>query len=208
MGCGSSKKGPSYDEALPAHLARVLEMPTDQLVLKQYVASLRAEGWDSPNAFDDLTMDELKNEPFCFKAGHLRMVARSRKKSAGTGNATNDVDQSSLNRGRSSQQNVQAQNGADQIAAEAAPAADRGTSSAVSVVSGSTKARPTAANQPKMLPVGAKTKPLLPDGKHAFLSYQWDVQEQVKEIKGMLNEKQIKCTDAIINRGLSSRPSA
>lgn len=200
MGCGSSKKGSSYDEALPAHLARVLEMPTDQLVLKQYVASLRAEGWDSPNAFDDLTMDELKNKPFCFKAGHLRMVARSRKKSVGTGNAANDVDQPSLNRGRSSQQS---QNGAEQIAAEAAPAADRGTSSAVSVVSGSTKARPTAANQPKMLPVGAKTKPLLPDGKHAFLSYQWDVQEQVKEIKGMLNEKQIKCTDAIINRGLS-----
>ena len=124
MGCGSSKKGPSYDEALPAHLARVLEMPTDQLVLKQYVASLRAEGWDSPNAFDDLTMDELKNKPFCFKAGHLRMVARSRKKSVGTGNAANDVDQPSLNRGRSSQQS---QNGAEQIAAEAAPAADRGT---------------------------------------------------------------------------------
>lgn len=44
------------------------------------------------------------------------------------------------------------------------------------------------------LPAEPKTKrPLLPDGKHAFLSYQWDVQEQVKEIKGLLNERQIKC---------------
>merc|ERR1719272_1902147 len=36
-------------------------------------------------------------------------------------------------------------------------------------------------------------KSLLPDGKHAFLSYQWDVQEQVKEIKEILNERNVKC---------------
>lgn len=43
------------------------------------------------------------------------------------------------------------------------------------------------------LPAGPKTKALLPNGKHAFLSYQWDVQEQVKEIKSLLNERQVKC---------------
>merc|ERR1719272_2517835 len=36
-------------------------------------------------------------------------------------------------------------------------------------------------------------KSLLPDGKHAFLSYQWDVQEQVKAIKTLLNERNVKC---------------
>ena len=44
-----------------------------------------------------------------------------------------------------------------------------------------------------ILPAGPKTKPLLPDGKHAFLSYQWDVQEQVKTIKEMLNRRKVKC---------------
>ena len=44
-------------------------------------------------------------------------------------------------------------------------------------------------------PPVSKTKPLglIPDGKHAFLSYQWDVQEQVMKIKNLLNEKQILC---------------
>merc|ERR1719272_1159826 len=36
-------------------------------------------------------------------------------------------------------------------------------------------------------------KPLLPAGKHAFLSYQWDVQEQVKEIKEKLKQRNVKC---------------
>ena len=34
---------------------------------------------------------------------------------------------------------------------------------------------------------------VLPNGKHAFLSYQWDVQEQVKTIKGLLNDRNVKC---------------
>ena len=38
-------------------------------------------------------------------------------------------------------------------------------------------------------------KPLLPGGQHAFLSYQWDVQGQVKEIKDLLNERNVKCTN-------------
>jgi hypothetical protein len=37
------------------------------------------------------------------------------------------------------------------------------------------------------------TTPLLPDGKHAFLSYQWDVQTQVVQIKELLNERNVKC---------------
>jgi hypothetical protein len=35
---------------------------------------------------------------------------------------------------------------------------------------------------------------LLPDKKHAFLSYQWDVQADVSEIKAQLVSKGIKCT--------------
>jgi len=35
--------------------------------------------------------------------------------------------------------------------------------------------------------------PLLPNGKHAFLSYQWDVQEQVREIKDLLKQQNVKC---------------
>ena len=38
---------------------------------------------------------------------------------------------------------------------------------------------------------------LLPDGKHAFLSYQWGVQDQVKKIKSLLNERRIKCNPAL-----------
>ena len=37
-------------------------------------------------------------------------------------------------------------------------------------------------------------------GKHVFLSYQWDVQEQVKKIKSLLDERQIKCTGALSRR--------
>ena len=44
-----------------------------------------------------------------------------------------------------------------------------------------------------LLPAVPKIKPLLPNGTHAFLSYQWDVQEQVKGIKEGLNERHVKC---------------
>jgi hypothetical protein len=41
---------------------------------------------------------------------------------------------------------------------------------------------------------GVPTTPsLLPDGKHVFLSYQWDVQAQVVQIKALLNERNVKC---------------
>ena len=53
-------------------------------------------------------------------------------------------------------------------------------------------------SQSLLLPVSAKTmaKPLLPGGKHAFLSYQWDVQAHVIQIKELLNQRNVKCTDA------------
>lgn len=63
-----------------------------------------------------------------------------------------------------------------------------------STASGSTRSRTSAVPaRTAFLPTAPKTKQLLPNGKHAFLSYQWDVQEQVKEIKSLLNERQIKC---------------
>lgn len=37
------------------------------------------------------------------------------------------------------------------------------------------------------------SKPLLPDGKHAMLSYQWNVQEEVKKIEEMLKKRNVKC---------------
>jgi hypothetical protein len=46
--------------------------------------------------------------------------------------------------------------------------------------------------QPVLSPV-PKPRMVLPDGKHAFLSYQWDVQAQVVQIKGLLNERNVKC---------------
>lgn len=63
---------------------------------------------------------------------------------------------------------------------------------ASAVMSASTTSTFTTRKQP-MLPAAPKVKPLLPDGKHAFLSYQWDVQDQVKEIKERLNRRQVKC---------------
>ena len=46
-----------------------------------------------------------------------------------------------------------------------------------------------------MLAAAATTTcvPMLPVGKHAFLSYQWDVQGQVVQIKELLNERNVKC---------------
>ena len=43
---------------------------------------------------------------------------------------------------------------------------------------------------PASLPVST---PGIPNGKHAFLSYQWDVQVQVVQIKALLNQRNIKC---------------
>ena len=73
---------------------------------------------------------------------------------------------------------------------------------AVSVVSASTQppstlggsgtVSPVSRTKP-VLPTVPTTPPLLPNGKHAFLSYQWDVQAQVVQIKELLNERNVKC---------------
>ena len=68
----------ALDEALLAYLARVLQVPKSEPVIIHYAAALRSEGWDTPDDFDDLTIEELKGEPFCFKAGHLKKVAKMR----------------------------------------------------------------------------------------------------------------------------------
>lgn len=52
---------------------------------------------------------------------------------------------------------------------------------------------PSKGSNKPLLPAALKTVPLLPDGKHAFLSYQWDIQEQVKTIKELLNTRNVKC---------------
>ena len=78
----------------------------------------------------------------------------------------------------------------------AAKGSDRESTSALSEPTQSHSAAATTAlpsTSKLVLPAGPKTKPLLADGKHAFLSYQWDVQDQVKEIKCLLNDRNIKC---------------
>jgi hypothetical protein len=92
----------------------------------------------------------------------------------------------------------QAQADAAQIVAAAAAAAVNDRETAVSLVSASTQ--PASALAPAsalptkpLLPAASTTPSLLPDGKHAFLSYQWDVQAQVVQIKGLLNERNVKC---------------
>ena len=282
------------DEAIVAHLARILQIPEEETVIKQYTAALRSEGCDAPEHFDDLTVDELREEPFNFKRLHLKRVAKSRGNNNaaaalppvdadGRTNQANIRGQCSLcglavldtharikdNTGMYQHQDCQsgaskaksttprtsvivaehaiaeaktkaaaaveeaeaevaaivaaadvvrasviasakrdaaeslaaAQKDAEQIAAAAAAAAARATAhdtasaaSAASAGSVSTQPLPSATLPRKpSLPAGPKTKPLLPGGKHAFLSYQWDVQENVKEIKGLLNERGVKC---------------
>ena len=78
----------------------------------------------------------------------------------------------------------------------AAKGSDRESTSALSEPTQSHSAAATTAppsTSKLVLPAGPKTKPLLADGKHAFLSYQWNVQEQVKEIKCLLNDRNVKC---------------
>jgi hypothetical protein len=52
---------------------------------------------------------------------------------------------------------------------------------------------PTKPRTKPVFPTATMTPMLLPDGKHAFLSYQWDVQAQVVQIKELLNERNVKC---------------
>ena len=54
-------------------------------------------------------------------------------------------------------------------------------------------ATPSTQGLKEVLPTASKIKPLLPNGTHAFLSYQWDVQGQVIHIKELLNQRNVKC---------------
>ena len=64
--------------ALPSHLSAVLGLPQEHPMIKRYVSSLTSEGWDSPDDFDELTVDVLRRKPFLFKSGHLVKVRDSR----------------------------------------------------------------------------------------------------------------------------------
>lgn len=73
-----SAKASVLDEALFSHLASALQIPKDEPAIQQYAAALRHDGWDTPADFDDLSLDELR-EQYGFKAGHLKKVARTRE---------------------------------------------------------------------------------------------------------------------------------
>ena len=97
MGCGSSKperllqqeeegneSGAAAREeesarfatisALTSHLSGALGLPAAHPDVKRYASTLDSEGWDTPDAFDDLTIENLKEAPFNFKPGHLKRV--------------------------------------------------------------------------------------------------------------------------------------
>ena len=63
------------DTLLSDYLSDIMQLKTGHTSIStQYVQALRAEGFDTPDDFDNLTIDELKEEPFCFKRGHLLKV--------------------------------------------------------------------------------------------------------------------------------------
>ena len=196
------------DNALASHIAAALQIAQENPEIVQYVSALRTDGCDTPTHFDDLTVEELSEEPFCFKRLHLKRVAQSRDKmKVGPGL---DLRQSST-RGQcnlcgmdvldSQPRSKDPATGLYQHEACQASAGVGRARARAPAVSESSQSQSSALNKlstKPLLPALPQTRLLLlPDGKHAFLSYQWDVQEQVKEIKGMLNERQIKCTDAI-----------
>ena len=214
MGCGSSKTAAERARvtlALSSHVSAILGLQQIHPEIQQYVSALNSEGYNTPDDFEDLTVDELREEPFCFKAGHLKKVTRSRKKS-------NDVAGAATGAGGAA------------AAAAAVPSPEPAGPNSLTTIRGQcslcgrdvldtqprikdqetgvyehqdcgTARRPSIAlfpgspaAEPETKGLLPETKGLLPDGKHAFLSYQWDVQEQVKEIKRMLTDRQIKCT--------------
>ena len=93
MGCGSSGHVPQDPELEPeqhnleteadnkrdvllgAHIYAILCIKPISADVTKYVARLRAEGCDTPDDFDDLTVEELSNEPFSFKRLHLKKVS-------------------------------------------------------------------------------------------------------------------------------------
>ena len=66
--------------ALASHLSLIIGIGNTLPDIQRYASNLRKEGYDLPEDFDELTVDELKGESFCFKPGHLKKVARSRSR--------------------------------------------------------------------------------------------------------------------------------
>ena len=77
MGCGSSRVPQAEDTrkaALAAHLYSILGITPVSEIVETYVIQLKSEGWDTPDDFDELPVDELCQEPFNFRPGHLKKV--------------------------------------------------------------------------------------------------------------------------------------
>jgi hypothetical protein len=306
----AEEEGNRLDLALSSHISAILglgSVRTPEVIM--YVSALRSEGWDIPEDFDDLTVDDLKNEPFNFKNGHLKkvrfvprvhplylriricvtfghpstcsfllrlpfscpQVARSREKKAvppptptrvlappllrgqctlcgldvlesqprlkdpktnlyqhedcratdygssvpsalepqTTSRASVVVSESAIiepdaNAEKAAdevqlevvavQEAAQVQNDAMQIADAAATHGMPTTTLKIEDIDRESAQPQSSSSTPtNQMMLAAKIQSLLPDGKHAFLSYQWDVQDQVKEIKALLNERNMKC---------------
>ena len=82
MGCGSSRHDVGRVDVdddlcntrLAKHLSTILGIKAKSPDIVQYVAWLRSEGCDAPEDIDDLTIEELADEPFNFKRLHLKKV--------------------------------------------------------------------------------------------------------------------------------------
>jgi hypothetical protein len=94
MGCGSSKPvsgtgtGHARDAALAValaeHLSVLLDVPLPPSAdIQSYINALMNEGFNTPRHLDNLTVEELKEEPFNFKRGHLIQVCACACKCAG-----------------------------------------------------------------------------------------------------------------------------
>ena len=244
MGCGSStpavvlvdgeKVKSAVDKKLAMHLSAILGIPSNHPSIEMYVERLTSEGCETPKMFDLFTLDELKEPPFCFKRGHLKMVAHARdeeaKETGGGGHSraratlTLEPRPDSSTRGKCSVCGIDVLDSQPRLkdpktgfyqhqhcpavdAAQIGEAAksnveNMGNAAASSVAESAPSPLPNAGATTSSLPtaLAPTIKPLLPDGKHAFLSYQWDVQEQVKGTKELLKEFGVKCTDAFETR--------
>ena len=220
--------------ALSAHLSERLGLHPANPEIQGYVSALSNEGWDLPEDFDELTVDELKEEPFCLKPGHLKKVSRSRLHKKANSPQVEETAKPTV-RGRCSLCGLDVLDSQPRVKApdtglyqhqncpsvgrggltinDSAPSQARTDADAAvqietvmtaaaqptipteSARSRSTHPQPPTSSATTVPLVSAepRTKPLLPESKHAFLSYQWDVQDQVKEIKEFLSDQNVKC---------------
>ena len=69
-------RGSSRIQEIGTYLTSTVGLPESSV--REYTDGLVAEGYDSVDLFDDLTVEELK-EDFGFKSGHAKKVERSQK---------------------------------------------------------------------------------------------------------------------------------